>query len=802
MVVIVAVFFWKKEQVREFLCLLRGSFFRPLLVSILAWLLFCAGQMRVERVLAQEAYVEQIVGSEQQKHAVGAVVEGIVENVEKNEEKKQGSLLIGQCMWKGEGTKGQEVSIPMKGKVTLDWNEEFPKPGDAVRVTGRFSVPQRAANPGEMDYRSYCYARGIGFSGFGSEVRIQKKEEWFAVRRATYNIRIWAAEILSSCLETGDAGILKAVLLGDKNDLDIQEKTLYQTSGIAHLLAISGLHISLLGMGLWKVLRKAGCGLGLAGGAAGLFVLGYVCLTGMGASAVRASVMFCLMLGASILGRTYDIWSALAAAAGILLWDNPRLLFDAGFQLSFGAMGAIAGLGKRLIHWVSVDGRTGACSEAFLISMAVQWVTIPIVCFWYFEFPPYAVLLNLFVIPLMGIVIVSGLSVLGIYGILGWKAAGVMAAGPAHFILRWYHLICTLFQKIPGNQWVIGRPEKKGIFLYYGILLVYVWGLEVWRKREESVSVETETKKSLPALRLACLLVGMGVSVFVLKPPPVCGVEVWFLDVGQGDGILFRTENQNILIDGGSSSQKKLGEYTLKPCLESLGITELDYVFVSHGDSDHTNGILYLLEECDEIEVKYLVLPKGQTDDMYQKLTDAMTKKATAKEAVKNRSQNRIFVFGDGDVWESGKLRLYGMHPSAKKQETDKNNQSMVILAEYGTKCILFTGDIEEEGERELLKTYRSFLEEKEIVLLKVAHHGAKTSTTESFLEAVKPEAAVLSYGADNTYGHPAKETVERLQACGTKLYATGGNGAVHVKLTYPHGETNAAEVCQIEFAR
>lgn len=817
--------FRKREQVRECLYFLRGSLFRTLIFGVLVWLIFGAGMMRVEQVTAQERYVEQVFDGRQWT----GFVEGIVETAEVNWEKMQGSLLIGACEI---GRKEQEegfvlVSVSMKGKITLDWDESFPKPGDFVRVTGSFSIPEKALNPGEMDYRSYCYVRHIGFLGFGNKGKIQQsvpKEQkepvrWvqslpFCARRMAYHVKIWAAEALDACLEEKDAGILKAVLLGDKSSLDMEEKTLYQTSGIAHLLAISGLHISLLGMGVWKGLRKTGCELGVAGAAAGIFVWGYVCMTGMGASAVRAAVMFSLMLGSSILGRTYDIWSALAVAAGLLLWDSPRLLFDAGFQLSFGAVGAIAGLGKTLTSLTSrkmESEKKRLGSGAFVISLAVQWVTIPILCFWYFEFPPYAVLLNLLVIPLMGIVIVSGLSVLGLYGILGWKAAGVMAAGPAHFVLLWYHRICLLFQKLPGNQWVTGRPDWLGIVLYYAMLAAWVWiweELDEWKRKHEILEEdghlsekqmnekrnekrnenrclrekgESGKEAVLTLCRYVCLIAGMGLSIFFLRPPDVSGLEVWFLDVGQGDGILLRTKNQNILIDGGSSSRKNLGEYTLKPCLKSLGITEIDYIFVSHGDSDHMNGILYLLEECGEIDVKYLVLPNGQTDEAYQKLADAMAKKNGYADSTILTS--RILAFGAGDMWENGELRLYGMHPSAEKQETDKNNQSIVLLAEYGTKCILFTGDVEKEGEEDILENYGNFLESKDIVLLKAAHHGAKTSTTGAFLEAVKPEAAVLSYGAENSYGHPAKETIERLRAYGIELYETGGHGAVHVKL-------------------
>lgn len=735
---------------------------------------FLAGILRAEHVFSQEERVRVSLETTGVQSLFGTV-----EDIELKEEKEQFVLLLKECEFVYEGK--CLVPVDMKGRITAEYRDEkeLPEPGDVVEIKGEFALPDTATNPGEWDYRAYCYARHIGFNGWGDSVKVVQSGG--GVRKIAYRFLRKASKILDMTMEETDAGILKAVILGEKQDLDYMEKSWYQKNGISHLLAISGLHISLLGMGCWQIFRRTGAGLVLSGLAAGSFVLLYAWLTGMGASAVRAAVMFGMVMGANVLGRTYDIWSALAAAMFLLLWDSPRYLWDAGFQLSFAAVASIAGAGNILAEWV-----LGAENErmqerlwkrrrrwqAFLASLAVQWGTIPVVCFWYFEFPPYAVVLNLLVIPFMGVVVLSGLLVLLLGGISGARVFSLMAAGPAHFVLLWYHKMCVLFQQLPGARCITGRPKLKWILLYYGVfaglLLVLYRRVQRNKKVQQNGGVE-QMRHTMPLCKTGVLLVVMLLSILLLRPEPVQGMEVYFLDVGQGDGILIRTEGMNILLDGGSADRKRLGEYTLEPCLKSMEICEIDYAFVSHGDNDHISGLKYLLAESEEIKIKNLVLPKGQNDVIYEEL------RTEGEDA-----GAQVLEFGSGDVWQKGKLRLTGLHPEAGIAESDRNRQSIVMLAEYGGCGILFTGDIEREIEKKLVEKYGENIRKKKIMVLKAAHHGAKTSTTESFLDMVNPQYTVLSYEEGNRYGHPSEETVERLIQSGTKIVSTAENGAVY----------------------
>lgn len=643
--------------------------------------------------------------------------------------------------------------------------------GMRLRVTGTPELFAGPRNPGEFDYRLYYRSRKLRCKmKAGTVTVLDRRCPPLRIFLKAFRSRV--SEALSALCTEEDRGIYEALILGDKTGLDEDIRTLYQRNGIAHLLAVSGLHVGLLGMGLHRLLRR----LGLRHGTAGLLSAGliffYGCVTGFGPSVFRAVLMMAVSFLASRLGRTYDLLSAASLALFLLAADEPFLLFTSGVQLSFGAVFAIGIGAERLREW--------DCGKSVMWpGLFIQIFTFPVILYHFFEFPIYGIFLNLLVIPLIGYVVGTGILAVALYTAAGFltahglSAAGLSAAGlcrmaaagavgPGHYILAFYDRLCRGVSRLPYYSVTVGRPLLFKIFLYYAAVLLCLSvrrGGVKWRK-------------------VRFLLV-TGISAVLLAAHPVRGLETVFLDVGQGDGIFLRAGKLNILVDGGSTQVRNLGKSRLIPFLKSKGVSRLDYVFVSHGDQDHISGIFYLLEEGD-IAVSQLVFScLSEEDESCRRLAALAKVRGSGVRYMKR-----------GDSLMSGKLRLTAVYPEARDEADSKNGQSLVLLAEYGDFSMLLTGDVEEDGEMKMLGDEagtdlsglgRSLLPQR-LTVLKAAHHGSKTSTGKDFLERVNPAVTVLSYGSRNSYGHPSKEVVKRLEVAGTEIWRTAVSGAVTVK--------------------
>lgn len=496
--------------------------------------------------------------------------------------------------------------------------------GGKVAVKGELEGLGRASNPGQFDYESYYHALGIEGRMFGKELKVLGND-YSPYRDGILVLKERAAGMLERLCVPGDRGIFRALLLGDRTALSDDIYEMYQKNGIAHILAVSGLHISLIGLGMYRLLRRAGAGFGLSGLWAAAFTVSYGILTGSSASVVRAVLMICFQILADWLGRTYDMMSAMAAAALALLLRSPSLLFQAGFQLSFGAILAVGAVLPVLDVWLGGNfGGGRLAADSFLASvragLAIQIVTFPIIVSHFYEYPVYGFFLNLLVIPLMAYVVMSGIA--GILLGTVWLPAGRFFVGTGHYILKFYEQLCLMVQRLPGAVRIVGRPKMWQICVYGAVWAVILgWAMKKVGKCEDG-QAEKDYSGDRFVGRCACRYVlaaaGLLCGFLILRPLPPQGLKVTFLDVGQGDGICLETRDTVILVDGGSSSNRKLGEQVLEPFLKSSGISVIDYAVVSHGDEDHISGLRYLLETDCGIDVKCLVLPRlGQGDDRY-----------------------------------------------------------------------------------------------------------------------------------------------------------------------------------------
>lgn len=627
--------------------------------------------------------------------------------------------------------------------------------GNKVNVKGELSLFEEARNPGNFDQKFYYEKQKIGAFLWAEALRVTDRES-NPLKQGLYELRQKWKRILIDAAGEEDGGALAAILLGEKQEMDREIRELYQVNGIAHVLAVSGLHLSFLGVGVYHLLRRI-TGSYTVGGLAGiLFLSAYILMIGMTVSAFRAMVMFLFRIGADLSGRHYDSPTALAAAAVIVCLWRPLSLYDSGFWLSFGALIAI-------IFILPIFKNLPA--QSLWASVSVNLFLLPILMYSFYEFPIYGVFLNLIIIPLLSVLMAAGLT--GTMISLFWEHAGEAIFLCCRIIFRVYEHSCEAALRLPFARVVTGQPAIWKILFYYVFLFAAVLLL---RKKEENKG-EKRSRKRRGFLSVLLVSIGMTILLFTIQVKDK--ITITMLDVGQGDGLVIRgPEGKTYFMDGGSSDVKKVGEYRIEPYLLSQGIGSLDYVFVSHGDQDHISGIREMVQrQKTGVTIKRLILPTQTVwDDALKELAEL-----AAEEGIP------VFTMEKGQCLTEGKLSLTCIQPGKGEMEETGNSASLVLALRYGDFDMLFTGDVEGEGEKRLVGHLQGEYSECVWDVLKTARHGSGNSTTEEFLKTAAPQYAFISAGENNSYGHPHKETLERLKDAGAIIYSTQEEGAVTI---------------------
>lgn len=611
--------------------------------------------------------------------------------------------------------------------------------GTSVRVEGCFWPYGSSSNPGEFDASVYYGIQDI--CGRIREGRVTHAgEKYWPVRQWLQKGKELFTARLVDAFGAENGGILVKMLLGDGTLLDGDIKALYQENGIVHILSISGLHISMLGMGIYLLLRKCGSGLYVGAATGAVFILLYGTMTGFGLSATRAIGMYLLHMLAIIWGKSYDMLTAMGVLLLTMILENPRVLFHSGFLLSFGAVCGLGLLLPRLQEYISRG-------TPLLVSLSVTVFTLPIQFSYFYKIPLYSAFLNLLVLPFLSIVMAVGLVVMVLPALGFLHVIGAL-------VLRWYELLCHIFERLPFHTLYVGCPPVWKTVIFYAGLIFFI----CYKPRK---------KRKWP------ILVPIFLTVFlcIQTLPPL---RMVMLDVGQGDGILLQTPAGTVLVDGGSSSKGDVGKYQLAPCLSYYGVDYLDAVVITHPDTDHMNGLAGLLENGYGGRIGRILLPDIEKVRWEKEFAEVYA--LTAEYGIP------ISYMGAGDELHLGGVRLLCLHPHHGTSLEESNAYSQVYYLTYSDFSALLTGDVEAEGEVQLLKALRQRNIEA-VTLLKVAHHGSRFSTGEELLSQLSPQLALISCGEDNSYGHPHPETIERLQKCGCEILTTPELGAIIVEM-------------------
>lgn len=662
---------------------------------------------------------------------------------------------------------GEQFSfMPGKEQVIcyLKAGQKEPETGSMIIAKGKLKYFQKATNPGQFDAASYYRILKISFQLNQTEIQ-QKSIDHNQFSENLYMFKKKCVKVLDSVLPEKEASLMKTILLGEKRAPDAEIKALYQRNGIAHILAISGLHVSLLGMTLYRLLKRLAVPLFIRLGTCGGIVMLYVCMTGFSVSSVRALIMFLMHMTALACKRTYDLLTAAALAALLLLLEQPLYWYYSGFLFSFGCILAI-GL---LVPSMTYAKRMPEGMRLRLLSgLALTLACLPLQLWFFYETPLFSTFLNLLVIPLMSILLPGGFLLI-MFGIVGQLFGGIIGM-VAYVIVKVmimlvtgilfvYEQSCFAIEKLPVHSYINGRPQW---WQLTGYLILLCW--LIFMKKKWSLF-----KKWL------FLLLGVVLLLFPLSSK----TAVTFLDVGQGDCIHIRSKSGcHYLIDGGSLDVERVGEYRIIPYLKYRGAKCLEAVFVTHPDKDHCNGILELLSRAKEagITVKKLYLPDVDEESRSQTYWELVK---AAKEA-----DTIVHYLAKGMQLKEENLTLLCLHPQKGYMTENENAYSMVLLMQYQQFDVLLTGDVEEEGERELLSTLRKY-DVQGVEVLKVAHHGSRNATSKEFLDHFKQagfKLAVISCGQDNSYGHPHKETLLRLAEMECPVVTTPEYGAITVE--------------------
>lgn len=704
--------------------------------------------------------------------------------------------------------------------------------GQILILQGTISLFDEATNEGQFDSRAFYRSQKIDFGVWVDSVeRVEGKSDRFRVWLS--RVRVELGIPLSRYAD--DDGVLSAMLLGDKTSLDSEIRSLYQKSGIAHVLAISGLHISLLGMMLYRLLRHR-CGLTYlwAGIVAASFLVAYTLMTGNAVSARRATGMLIVYLVADLLGRSYDMLSALSLIVILLLWENPFLVTNSGFQFSVAAVVGI-GVGQgvlvpRVGSWKVVYGRRkkqddvvrcdaakcdvakrdaakcdaakcdaerirmqnlvdwmkrwmDKCLPGMMISLSIQFFTLPLVAYYYYEIPVYAILLNIPVLALIPYVL--GLAVFGsLTGQIAFlQPLSFALCRVCGWVLHGYRWLCDASLLLPGARMITGKPSEVRVVVYYGLLGAFYYVL--WcgmKKKQRQMCTKGAQAEKQEWIRirfgfgLGLVLVLLLTFLFVRGKPEF---ELDILDVGQGDAIyLCASDGTNFMIDGGSTDVKKVGTYRILPFLKAKAIRKVDYWFVSHTDEDHISGLVEVMESG--YAVGTLVLAEAQKED----------EKAYRLAELAQKNGIRVCYMKAGDVLgtrkedvvnernRAGTFRIECLYPTNNNDSEDVNDRCLVLYYEDENFSAFFGGDISSEVEEQLVSAGKC----RQTDVLKASHHGSKYSNSDVLLHALHPRLTIASAGKKNRYGHPSPEAIARVGESGSAFYSTINYGRIRVR--------------------
>ncbi|MFH1853417.1 MAG: DNA internalization-related competence protein ComEC/Rec2 [Candidatus Neomarinimicrobiota bacterium] len=628
---------------------------------------------------------------------------------------------------------------------------------DTLSGTGVFSELPGPRNPGEFDFRNFYQRQGV----FG---RIFQMRDVPPV--ATKNDRMSAGKLIDGTRTAimshfrrhvggQPAGLLTALILGVRSEVDPEIREAFVTTGVVHVLAVSGLHVGYVLLILMIVARslRIPWGWDRIAVIAGLFI--FVVLTGGKPSVVRAALMSGLYILAPVVNRPANTWNLIACAAFALLLVDPTYIHDLGFMLSFTAVLSIVYFYNLFERILPERWRVSRIENKwlkfiwglFLVSLSAQIGTLPFTVLFFQRIPIISLVANVIIVPLVGILVALGFALL----LLGWIPGAGFAIGNSVWLLAEIIIqLARLFAAVPLASVAVAAPDLGDLLLYLaGLAFIFLL-------------IQPNHRRLAVFPILSILLIVTWSRVLNRSE-----LEVLFLDVGQGDATIIRFDDgRTMLIDAGDRTfARDAGEAVVVPVARYLGIKKFDYVVMTHPHSDHIGGLPTVLETL-------AVDTVWDTDADYHSHLYTELRQGFGERGVVCRYPQR------GDQLRLGPITaLQVLAPDSvfSRGERNVNNWSIVLRLVHGETTFLFTGDLEYEGDCLLIPLGKCLDSD----VLKIAHHGSITGTTDELIAAVSPQLALISVGRRNKFSHPSPAVLQRLDAAQVRTWRTDNSGAL-----------------------
>lgn len=622
--------------------------------------------------------------------------------------------------------------------------------GDMAEATGQVFLPHGYNNPGLIDSAAVLRRQGITARMSGALIRRTEgaKESWnWTNIHALWREKV--SDIIRSVMPEKDAAILEGTLFGGYDGIPADVIKDFSITGLVHILSVSGSHIAILtGVMLWlgQVLKLEP----FAKIAMAVAVISfYAVFAGLSPPVLRSLIMGLVSLSASLFGREKNAANALMLSAFFMLVITPSLLFDISFELSFGATAGLVFFYRKTLKFLKF--LPDFIAGGFAVTIAAQLGVLPFIAWYFSSLSVSSLAANLFVLPIIDGIVILGL--LGVTAACVVPLLGKLILVLASLLIGLSVKLTALLAAVPGGSVYLPAAGLWGGVLYYiGIAWLYgylpakvITFTEIWRRWPRRL-----------ALSFLVLLITLLFYIWCPKP-----VMVHFIDVGQGDAALIVTPHgRAILIDTGGilgDSEFDIGQRVVLPYLKHYGILKIDYMFLTHGHQDHAGGAAAIAEA---LPVKFIGMPKEEkTSPAIERLRHSKN----YSEVIELYAGLTFFV--DGVVFDI-------LHTGAGQVFRTGNESSAVIKVSYGKNRFLFTGDLSGDEEQLVQGNITSNV-------LKVGHHGAKTSTTPEFLKKTLPKYAVISAGYGNRFGHPHNEVLKRLTSLNIEIHRTDQEGAV-----------------------
>lgn len=640
------------------------------------------------------------------------------------------------------------ISNNKKILINIKMSQNIPsiKYGDSLYIEGEFKQPEEARNYKGYNYKQYLKTKKIIGTVELEKAKILKSSNGSFI----HNIQKYIRDTINGTLTDEEGNLLLAILLGDKDKLseDIQES--FKTSNLSHMLAVSGAHVSYIVLGLTYVLQNSIIGKKNGKIVCIIFLLFFMAITNFTPSVTRACIMAILTLFSGIIYRKSDVYTNISVAALITLIFNPYSLLDLGFQLSYGGTIGIIIFIKRIQEKKSNSKVINYIKQMALVSVYANIIIIPIMMYHFNTVSLTFIISNIMASPILGIIVITGF--LFIIASITVKPLTRLIAIFIKPILSILIKISQICSKLPFSSILVVTPYIFNVISYYAIILYCI-----------------KSKKNNKCKIIICLLIVLILINFIIYIFPQ-KLRIFFIDVGQGDSTLIITpDKKTVLIDGGGSDSFDVGEKVLLPYLLDRRILKIDYVLISHFDTDHCGGILTIMEK---VKVKNIIISEqAEHSENYERFKKLMINKKI-----------RLIEVKKGDKIKIGRYSEFKIlfPPSRLLSENPLNNNSIVAQFNYNNFKMLFTGDIEKLAEQQILKTEKA---EIRADILKVAHHGSKTSSIPEFIKAVRPKIALIGVGKNNTFGHPNQQTIKNLENIKCRIYRTDLQGEIIIKI-------------------